>query len=168
MVKRVDANPGLKSKAGPYYYTWAAVSGFYRRYLCNPVRLRVEVDGREVEGITAIAQNSDPFTYFASRPIRVCEGIAIDDGKLAVGVLKRASPARHADPDLPPPQRPQDARRHRQIDFDDSPRGDGLLDRRPTPTAAAALPGPGRRRLHRRRTTRVEIGVLPGALTVVA
>ena len=46
---------------------------------------------RSVEGVTALAQNSDPFTYFASRPIRVCEGVAIDDGTLSLGVLKRAA-----------------------------------------------------------------------------
>jgi diacylglycerol kinase family enzyme len=92
VVKRVDAHPRLKAKAGPYYYSWAGVSGFYRHYLHNPVRVRVETDaGDPVEGVTALAQNSDPFTYFASRPIRVCEGIAIDDGTLSVGVLKRAT-----------------------------------------------------------------------------
>jgi diacylglycerol kinase family enzyme len=92
VVKRVDAHPSLKSKAGPYYYTWAAISSFYRNFLRNPVRLRVETDvGGPAEGITALAQNSDPFTYFASRPVRVCEGVAIDDGTLAVGVLERAA-----------------------------------------------------------------------------
>jgi diacylglycerol kinase family enzyme len=92
VVKRVDANPKLKAKAGPYYYSWAGLSSFYRHYLYRPVRMRVEVDGREpVEGVTILAQNSDPFTYFASRPIHVCEGIAIDDGTLSLGVLKRAA-----------------------------------------------------------------------------
>jgi diacylglycerol kinase family enzyme len=91
VVKRVDAHPRLKSKAGPYYYSWAAVSAFYRRYLHNPVRMRVQVNGKEVDGVTALAQNSDPFTYFAERPIRVCEGIEIDDGTLSLGVLKRAT-----------------------------------------------------------------------------
>jgi diacylglycerol kinase family enzyme len=91
VVKRVDAHPRLKSATGPYYFTWAAVSAFYRAYLHNPVRLRVQVDGETVEGVTALAQNSDPFTYFASRPVRVCEGVAIDDGTLALGVLKRAA-----------------------------------------------------------------------------
>ncbi len=92
VVRRVDEHPKLKSKAGPYYYSWAGISGFYRRYLLNAVRVRVEVGGAEsVEGVTAIAQNSDPLTYFASRPIRVCEGIAIDDGTLSLGVLKRAA-----------------------------------------------------------------------------
>jgi diacylglycerol kinase family enzyme len=91
VVKRVDAHPRLKSAAGPYYFTWAAVSAFYRAYLLNPIRLRVRVNGESTEGITALAQNSDPFTYFASRPVRVCEDVAIDDGTLALGVLKRAA-----------------------------------------------------------------------------
>jgi len=91
VVKRVDAHPRLKSAAGPYYFTWAAVSAFYRSYLHDPVRLQVEVDGKSVGGVTALAQNSDPFTYFASHPVRVCEDVAIDDGTLALGVLKRAA-----------------------------------------------------------------------------
>src|SRR5215203_6055209 len=92
VVRRVDSNPKLKASAGPYYYSWAGVSGFYRKYLVNPVRVRTTVDGHEpVGGVTTIVQNSDPFTYFASRPIRVCEGIDIDDGTLSIAVLKRAT-----------------------------------------------------------------------------
>ena len=65
---------------------------FYRKYLVNPIRMRTTVEGREpVEGVTTVVQNSDPFTYFASRPIRVCEGVAIDDGTLSLAVLKRAT-----------------------------------------------------------------------------
>jgi diacylglycerol kinase family enzyme len=91
VVRRVDENPKLKAKAGPYYYSWAGISGFYRKYLLKAPRLRVEVGGESVEGITAIVQNADPLTYFASKPIRVCEGIAIDDGTLSLAVLKRAA-----------------------------------------------------------------------------
>jgi diacylglycerol kinase family enzyme len=92
VVQRVDAHPRLKSRAGPYYYSWAAISTFYRRYMVSPVRVRVEVDGAEpTEGVTAVSQNSAPYTYFASRPIRVCEGIAIDDGTLSLAVLRRAA-----------------------------------------------------------------------------
>ncbi len=91
VVRRVDENPKLKAKAGPYYYSWAGISGFYRRYLRKAVRMRVEVGGETVEGITTIAQNADPLTYFAAKPIRVCEGIAIDDGTLSLAVLKRAA-----------------------------------------------------------------------------
>jgi diacylglycerol kinase family enzyme len=92
VVRRVDENPKLKAKAGPYYYSWAGISGFYRRYLLKAVRVRVEVRGANaVEGVTAIAQNSDPLTYFGNKPIRVCDGIAIDDGTLSLAVLKRAA-----------------------------------------------------------------------------
>jgi diacylglycerol kinase family enzyme len=116
VVKRVDAHPRLKSRAGPYYYSWAAISAFYRKYMVNPVRLAIEIDGETTEGVTALAQNSDPFTYFASRPIRVCEGVGIDDGALSLGVLRRA--AQRDMPTLIPrlfsEKRP--AARHRQID----------------------------------------------------
>ena len=75
--------------------------------------------------MTALAQNSDPFTYFASRPIRVCEGVAIDDGTLSVGVLERA--AQRDMPSLIPRLFSEDrpAARHRRIEhFDDVHRGD--------------------------------------------
>jgi diacylglycerol kinase family enzyme len=91
VVRRVDQNPKLKAKAGPYYYSWAGISGFYRKYLLKAVRMTVEVGNEApVEGVTAIAQNSDPLTYFANKPIRVCDGIAIDDGTLSMAVLRRA------------------------------------------------------------------------------
>lgn len=88
---RVDARPRLKARAGPYWYVYATVTGFYRDYLRNPVLMRVTADGQNSEGITALCQNSDPFTYFRRRPVRVCDGIEIDDGKLALAVLRRAA-----------------------------------------------------------------------------
>jgi diacylglycerol kinase family enzyme len=90
VVKRVDAHPVLKARARHWYYTWAAISGFYRQYLRDPVRLELEVDGEKQEGVTAIAQNSDPFTYFANVPIRICEDIGLDDGAISMALLHRA------------------------------------------------------------------------------
>ncbi len=89
VVERVDSNPKLKARLGPYYYSWCAVSALYKSYLRNPARLRVEVNGEVSEGITALAQNSDPFTYFSTRPVRVCENISIDDGTLSLAVLRK-------------------------------------------------------------------------------
>jgi diacylglycerol kinase family enzyme len=168
VVRRVDAHPRLKSRAGPYYYSWAGVSAFYRQYLYNPVRVRVETGGEAVEGVTAIVQNSDPFTYFASRPIRVCEGIAIDDGTLSVAVLKRAT--QRGTPTLIrrlfSESRP--ASRHRQVEhFDDvatatvnsiSEAKDGSL--RPFPLQVDGDYIGDR--------TRIELSVHPDALTIVA
>jgi diacylglycerol kinase family enzyme len=91
VVERVDSRPKLKAKAGRYYFSWSAVSAFYRRYLRDAISLSVAVQGQTVEGITAIAQNSDPFTYYAERPIRICPNVAFDDGTLGMAVLKRAA-----------------------------------------------------------------------------
>ncbi len=91
VVERVDAHPKMKAKLGPYYYTWAAVAGYYRGYLANPTRLRLEADGQSAEGVTVLAQNSDPYTYFAKTPIRVCEEVTNEDGSISIAVLKRAA-----------------------------------------------------------------------------
>ena len=92
VVERVDRHPRLKARMGEWYFTWAALSTFNRRYLIRPPRVRVEVEGREVAGVTAIVQNSDPFTYFGGRPIRIGRDVTLDSGTLALTVLKRATP----------------------------------------------------------------------------
>jgi diacylglycerol kinase family enzyme len=92
VVERVDAHPRAKARFGPYYYSWAAVSTFTRHYLVRPPRMRVTVGGETLDGVTVVAQNSDPFTYFGTRPIRVCEGAGLDTGSLSVGVLRKATP----------------------------------------------------------------------------
>jgi len=169
VVKRVDAHPRLQSAAGPCNLTWAAISAFYRNYLVRPVRLLVEAGGEGVGGVAALAQNSDPFTYFASSPIRVCEGIAIDDGTLSLAVLKRA--AQRDMPTLIPrlfsAKRP--AARHRQIaHFDDlaevatvssiSESKDG--DVRPFPVQVDGD--------YIGERTQIKLRVDPGALTIVS
>jgi len=168
VVKRVDAHPRLKSAAGPYYFSWAAISAFYRQYMVNPVRLGVETGGRTSEGVTALAQNSDPFTYFSNRPIRVCEGVAIDDGSLALAVLQRA--AQRDMPTLIPrlfsERRP--AARHRRIEHFEgvteatiastSETKDGIA--RPFPIQVDGD--------YIGERTRLALSVAPAALTIVA
>ncbi|HEX4107066.1 MAG TPA: diacylglycerol kinase family protein [Solirubrobacteraceae bacterium] len=91
VVERVDARPRLKSRFGPWWFTYAALSTFPRRYLLHPPRMTVQVGGRELQGVTAIIQNAHPFTYFNSRPIEIAEGAELDGGTLAGAVLHRAS-----------------------------------------------------------------------------
>lgn len=168
VVKRVDAHPKLKARIGPYYYSWAAISAFYRQYLLRPVRMRVEVGNRQAEGVTALAQNSDPFTYFSNRAIRVCEGAGIENGTLSLGVLKRA--AQRDMPTLIPrlfnAKRP--VARHRQVvHFEGvteatissiSENADGAP--RPFPVQVDGD--------YIGERTEVELRVEPGALTIVA
>jgi diacylglycerol kinase family enzyme len=92
VVERVDARPRLKARFGPWFFTWAAIAGFTRRYLVRPPRMRVEVAGHEDAGVTAIVQNATPFTYFKNRRIDVAEGADLESGTLSVCVLHRASP----------------------------------------------------------------------------
>ena len=56
----------------------------------RPGRIAVEARGERIEGVTAVVQNSDPFTYFNSRPVKVCRGAALDNGVLSMTVLMRA------------------------------------------------------------------------------
>jgi diacylglycerol kinase family enzyme len=92
VVERVDSHPALKARMGAYYFTYAAVTTFARRYLVSPPRIEVEVEGERVRGVTAIVQNLEPYTYFNERPIELAEGVAPQDGTLAGVVLERASP----------------------------------------------------------------------------
>jgi diacylglycerol kinase family enzyme len=117
VVERVDAHPYRKARLGYWYYTYAAVSTFTRRYLLNAPRLRVSAGGRSVEAVTVVVQNSDPFTYFASRPIRICERAGLDTGTLSLAALKRATLLEM--PTLIPrifSARPETVLRHRQVE----------------------------------------------------
>jgi diacylglycerol kinase family enzyme len=93
VVERVDANPKMKARLGPYFFTWVALTTFLRRYLLSPPRLQVQAgdDHGQLDGVTAIVQNGASFTYFQDRPIEIADGAALDSGVLAGGVLRSAS-----------------------------------------------------------------------------
>ena len=61
----VDARPRLKARSGDLTFTLrrrcAASCATTAR---KPPRMAVEVGGQRVEGVSAIVQNSDPYTYF--------------------------------------------------------------------------------------------------------
>jgi diacylglycerol kinase family enzyme len=92
VVERVDSNPHLKARLGPYYFAWVAIATFTRRYLARPPRMRAGVGREMLEGVTTIVQNGSPFTYFNERPIDIAEGAALDSGALAACMLHRATP----------------------------------------------------------------------------
>jgi diacylglycerol kinase family enzyme len=92
VVERVDAHPYRKARFGAWYYSAAAVAIFSRRYLVNPPVVRVTAGDRTLTGVTVVVQNSDPFTYFRTRPIRLTEPAGLETGSLSAAVLKRATP----------------------------------------------------------------------------
>jgi diacylglycerol kinase family enzyme len=169
VVKRVDAHPKLKARFGPWFYSWCGASAFYRRYLVNPVRMRVTVGGHApVEGVTAVTQNSDPFTYFSTKPVYVNEGISIDNGTLSLAVLKRA--AQRDMPTLLPrlfsERRP--AVRHRQIiGFEGITEAtiESISEDRSGAPRDFQLQVDGD---YIGERTKVQLGIDPGALTIIA
>jgi diacylglycerol kinase family enzyme len=96
VVRRVDANPTAKARLRHWYFAYAGVVTFARHYVVRPPRIDVEVGGQTVRGVLALVQTGDPYTYFATRPLHVAEGVALDDGSIGGAVLRRAAP-----PDVP-------------------------------------------------------------------
>jgi diacylglycerol kinase family enzyme len=92
VVERVDRNPRLKKRFGPFYFVECAIVTFLRKYVVNPPRLSVEVDGRTVAGVSLFIQNAENYTYFNDRPVPLVEGARFDSGCLAGVVLTRARP----------------------------------------------------------------------------
>jgi diacylglycerol kinase family enzyme len=92
VVERVDSNPRLKAKFGPFYFVESAIATFLTRYVRNPPRLAIEVDGRTVEGVSLFIQNAENYTYFNDRAVPLVEGARFDSGCLAGVVLTRARP----------------------------------------------------------------------------
>jgi len=117
VVQRVDAHPYRKARFGEWYFTWTALGTFNRRFLLNPPRIRVRAGDASIDGVTAVVQNSEPYSYFGRRPLLICEGSDPINGCLSAVVLKRATPL-----DLPTliPRilsgRPGAVARHRQIE----------------------------------------------------
>src|ERR1700730_13782690 len=83
VVERIDSNPQRKARYGPWFFTWAAIRTFIRRYLLHPPRLRVLRQDERLEGVTAVVQNGSPFTYFKNRPIEIAEDATLDSGTLS-------------------------------------------------------------------------------------
>ena len=87
----VDSRPWLKSRSGDLAFTIAAVQSFLRNYRAKPPSMAIEIGTERVEGVSAMVQNSDPYTYFGSRPLRLCEDISIDNGFLSALMMRRAT-----------------------------------------------------------------------------
>ena len=77
VVERVDRNPGLKKRFGPFYFAGSAISVFLRKYVVNPPRLEIEVDGRTVGGVSLFVQNAENYTYFNQKPRPARRGRAV-------------------------------------------------------------------------------------------
>ncbi len=94
VVRRVDSNPHLKARFGPWYFSWATVQELMRRYLHAPPLMAVERDdGSVVQAVTTVLQNGPSFTFFGGRPIGLAPACELDSGTLSACVLHRARPS---------------------------------------------------------------------------
>lgn len=87
--RRVDRRPELKSRLGPSFLAYSGLSALGDGYLGRRPHIRLSVDGRLLDGVTLVVQNSDPLTFLGSRPIRVCEGAGLSTGTLSLALLRR-------------------------------------------------------------------------------
>jgi diacylglycerol kinase family enzyme len=86
----VDERPPIKARGGVLSFTYAASLAYLRHYRGRPPRLCVEAQGERVEGVSALVQNSQPFTYFRSKPLHVCEDVSLDSGTISLLTMRRA------------------------------------------------------------------------------
>jgi diacylglycerol kinase family enzyme len=117
VVRRVDQHPYRKARFGAWYYTQSALATFVSEYLVRPPRVRVEVGERTLEAVTVIVQNSDPFTYFRTRPIRLARQAGLDTGAISLSLLRHATVLEL--PTLIPrlfSARPEIVQRHRHVE----------------------------------------------------
>ena len=160
VVERVDANPRLKARLGPYFFTWV---GRHARSpaatCCSPPRLQ-----RATPAASARRRHRDRPERLALHllpgpPDRDRRGRALDSGTLAGGVLHRATPL-----DMPSIAWRAFSRRAR---VSAPPPGQRAL---PTPTEltvrsadGAPAAAAGRRRLPRRGRRGALLDPAPGA-----
>lgn len=98
LMEHADRHPRLKARLGQHYFLYAALAAFGtpRRGPRLP-RVRVSAGGRSGHGVTAIVQNSEPLTWIAGRPVRVCEGAGLETGSISLVLGLRARPLEVAD-----------------------------------------------------------------------
>ena len=67
VVERVDRNPVLKKRFGPFYFAGSAISVFLRKYVVNPPRLEIEVDGAHGRAASACSSRTPRTTRTSTR-----------------------------------------------------------------------------------------------------
>jgi diacylglycerol kinase family enzyme len=65
-----------------------AVVGSYVR---EPPQIELSLAGHAVEGISLVAQNADPLSYFGRRPLSLCPDAGLDTGTLSFSLLRAVS-----------------------------------------------------------------------------
>ncbi len=86
----VDERQTIKARGRVLTFGYAATAAFLRDYRGRPPRLALEVGGERVEGVSTFVQNARPFTYARSKPLDVCQDVALDSGTISTMIMQRA------------------------------------------------------------------------------
>ena len=92
VVERVDRQPAPEGHASARLLRPVRDHDVPAQVRVNPPRLRVEVDGRTVDGVSLFVQNAENYTYFNDRAGAAGRGCALRLRRLAGIVLTRARP----------------------------------------------------------------------------
>lgn len=92
IVKSCEARPAMKARFGQNFYFYVALRTVATDYLMRRPRMTTTCDGKEVDAIVTVVQNSAPFTYFGDRPLHICEQADVNNGSLSLATLDRVNP----------------------------------------------------------------------------
>lgn len=93
VVAKIDSHPRLKARFGNWYGAYAGLTTAARSYSLNPPAIAVTVDGVAIgDGVSAMLQNAEIYSYFNKLPLVVAEGAHLQSGTLAGAVLTSSRP----------------------------------------------------------------------------
>jgi diacylglycerol kinase family enzyme len=89
IVERVERRGGLKRYASHPVFFFSALDTWFRHYDRGHAIFRVKTDAGDIEdGYMAVFLNSDPYTYFGSRPLHLAPGTDLVDNALSAVVFR--------------------------------------------------------------------------------
>lgn len=93
VVAQIDAHPRAKARIGHWYGAYAGVKTAVGSYALKPPLIETTVDGERIaDGVSAMVQNGEIYTFFNDMPLRVAVGSGLDSGSLAGAILKSSRP----------------------------------------------------------------------------
>ena len=89
IVERVERRGGLKRYASHPVFFISALDTWFRHYDRKEPKFRVKSDAGDIEdAYMAVFLNSDPYTYFGSRPLHLAPGTDLADNALSAVILR--------------------------------------------------------------------------------
>lgn len=89
IVERVERRGGLKRYASHPVFFLSALDTWFRHYDRKEPKFQVKTDAGDIEdAYMAVILNSDPYTYFGSRPLHLAPGTDLSANALSAVVLR--------------------------------------------------------------------------------